>query len=367
MKSAGKAVAVLAVLVVLGGIAYNQGWIGNSSTANLGTQLIPELDDAPNIAGVQTYRGNFNLSTETYDSLDSTNTGLGDDTEVDTVCYEKIGSNVDDWKELGVISEAETGDANIAITSDSLTEIWCEVHPEDSQEYYIDAQKIVAKNEVIKSFIWDDADNDNEDSYIFQIDISDIDTGSDREALMTLNWYVFDEETADTNITAAEVASVGSVATGEVTTVLDWNLDLNTSTTGGDAKYLHSMRIRLNSTDDTDWVESKTTIQLPAPLANGDDELALTDFSRSDLASTIEYKYQFPEGNDYAEAFLITVEKDKSTEIDFPMNFRSAFESSDALCIEFGVRYINPEGVVSSYDTDDVEVTNGSVGDECTL
>ena len=361
MKSAGKSVAVLGVVILLGFVAYNQGWIGNGSTANLGVGDIPTLGETQSVAGTQTYRGNFNLSTETYDTLDSTNTGLGDDTELDTVCYQKIGSNVDDWKELGVVSEAETGDTNIAITSDTMTEMWCEVHPEDSQEYYIDAQKIVQKNDEVKSFIWDDADADNEDSYIFQVDLSNIDTGSDREALMTLNWYVYDEETSDT-IVDTTTASVGSVSTGEVTSVIQWNVDLDTSATGGDAKYLHSIRIRLNSTDDTDWVESKTTLAMPDGTS-----LSLLDMSRSDLASTTEYKYQFPDGNDYAEAFLVSISKDTSTEVDFPMNFRSAFESNDALCVELGLRYINPEGVVSSYDTDDVEITNASVGTECTL
>lgn len=361
MKTTGKSVAVLGVIILLGFVAWNQGWLDGTSSGNLGVSTVPKLGDTQPVAGTQDYKGNLNFQTETYDSLDSTNTGLGDDTELDTVCYQRVGDDVDAWIEMGTLSEAETGDADISI--DGQTEMWCEVHPEDSQEYYIDAQKIVAKNDRIKSFIWDDADADNEDTYIFQVDLLNITPSQDgSEALVKVNWYVYDEETSDSNITAGEVASVGSVATGEVTTVLDWNLDLNTSTTGGDAKYIHSMRVRLNSTDDTDWVESKTTITLP----NGQ-QLSLTDFDRSDLASTIEYKYQFPDGNDYSDAFLVTIPKDSSTEVDFPMNFRSAFESSDALCIEFGVRYINPEGVVSSYDTDDVEVTNDSVGTECTL
>jgi hypothetical protein len=351
-------VVVLGAIILLGVVAWQGGYLGGSP-ANLGQTSIPALSQTTTTTGVQDYKGNLNLSTETFDSLDSTNTGLGEDTELDTICYERIGDNVADWIELGVVSEAETGDANISV--DGQTEMWCEVNLEASQEYYVDATKTVAKNQRIDTFIWEDADNDNDDTFIFRVNLLDITPSTDGEAIITLNWYVYDEETSDT-VLDTTTASTGSISTGEANTVVQWNIDLDTSASGGDAKYLHSMRVRVNSTDDTDWVESDTIITLPDGM-----KLSLTDMDRTDLASTIEYKYQFPTGNDYGEAYLLKIEKDDSTEIDFPMTFRSAFEASDALCVELGFRYIDGYGSVSSYDTDDVELTVDSVGDECTL
>jgi len=261
---------------------------------------------------------------------------------------------------MGVVSEAETGDANISI--DGQTEMWCEVNLEASQEYYVDATKTVSKNQRVDTFIWDDANNDNDDTYIFRVNLLDITPSTDGEAVMTLNVYLYDEETSDT-IIDTDTTSKGSVATGEVTNILDFNIDLDTSSTGGDAKYIHSMRVRVNSTDDTDWVESDSFVGFP----DGTKIYLTGDMSRTDLSSTIEYKYQFPSGNDYADAYLLKIDKDASTEIDTPMTFVSAFESNDAVCVELGFRYIDGYGTVSSYDSDDVEVTNSSVGDECTL
>ena len=360
MKSAGKSVLVLGAIILLGVVAWQGGYLNGGSTANLGVGDVPTLGQTQTVTGVQDYKSNLNLSVETFDGLDSTNTGLGDDTEIDTICYERIGDNVADWIEMGVVSEAETGDANISI--DGQTEMWCEVNLEASQEYYVDATKTVSKNQRVDTFIWDDANNDNDDTYIFRVNLLDITPSTDGEAVMTLNVYLYDEETSDT-IIDTDTTSKGSVATGEVTNILDFNIDLDTSSTGGDAKYIHSMRVRVNSTDDTDWVESDSFVGFP----DGTKIYLTGDMSRTDLSSTIEYKYQFPSGNDYADAYLLKIDKDASTEIDTPMTFVSAFESNDAVCVELGFRYIDGYGTVSSYDSDDVEVTNSSVGDECTL
>lgn len=359
MKTAGKSIAVLAIIVGLGFVAWNQGWLDGANQGNLGVGSVPTLGETTTVTGVQDYKGNLNLTIEAYDSLDSTNSPIGGDDEIDTYCYEKVGDNVADWIELDRGSDADSEDMNIPV--DGITEMWCEINIQGTSEVYVDASKTVAKNNRIDTFIWDDADNDNDDTYIFRVNILDITPSTDGEAQMTLNVYLYDEETSDT-IIDTDTTSKGSVATGEVTNILDFNVDLDTSSTGGDAKYLHSLRVRVNSTDDTDWVESDSFVGFPDGT-----RIYLTDMDRTDLSSTIEYKYQFPDGNDYADAYLLTINKDASTEIDTPMTFVSALETNDALCIELGFRYINAFGTVSSYDSDDVEVTNTTVGDECTL
>lgn len=360
MKSAGKTIGILVALTLVAGFGWQMGWFDGTGTANLGQSTIPSLGQTTTTSGVQDYKGNLNLSVEAFDSLDSTNSGLGDDTELNTICYQRVGDDVADWIEIGVVSEAETGDANIEI--DGQSEMWCELNHEASLEYYVDAEKTVAKNKRIDTFIWDDANGDNDDTYIFRVNILDITPSTDGEAVMTLNMYLYDEETSDSLIDTT-TASRTSVATGETNSILQFNIDVDTSSTGGDAKYVHTIRVRINSTDDTKWVDSSSYIALP-----DGSKLYLVDMTRNDLASTTEYKHIFPEGNDYAEAYLLKIEKDSSTELDFPVTLRTSFATDNALCLELGVRYINPYGTVSSYDSDDVEVTNvSSVGDECTL
>jgi hypothetical protein len=359
MKSAGKTIGILVALTLVAGVGWQMGWFDGTGTANLGQNTIPTIGQTTTTTGVQDYKGNLNLSTETFDSLDSTNSGLGDDTELDTICYERIGDDVSDWIEIGVVSEAETGDANVEV--DGQSEMWCELNHESSQEYYVDAEKTVAKNKRIDTFIWDDANGDNDDTYIFRVNLLDITPSTDGEAVMTLNFYLYDEDTSDSLIDTA-TADKGGVATGETNTIVQYNIDLDSSSTGGDAKYIHTMRIKINSTDDTLWVDSDSFIALP-----DGSKLYLVDMSRNDLASTTEYKHIFPSGNDYSEAYALVVDKDASTELDFPLTMRTAFSSADGLCIEMGVRYINPFGTVSSYDAVDVGVMNGVGGTSCSV
>lgn len=361
MKNAG-VIALLAIVVVGGLIAYGAGWIpNNAQQANFGQQgTSPNPTDTS--SAVQEYRGNLNLSNKVYDSLDSSNTGLGFDTELDMTCWTKTSEDPETkaWIELDIVDESEIGDADIDI--DGITEMYCEPHPEDGQEYYIDPVKTLANNHEIDSWMWVDADDDGEDTYAFRVLLTDLNASHDGEATKTINWYVLDEETSDAIIDTA--SDVSNIATTEVTTVVPFNIDLDTSATGGDAKYIKEMRFRVNTTDDSIIIPSETTISLP----NGK-SLSLDDFNDNNgdvVGSNIEWKHKFAQSNDYKDGYFIKIDKDTSTEVDFPMNIRSVLGASGTYCIELSFKYINGENTVSSWDDDDVNLHTGTAG-TCTI
>lgn len=373
MKKTGQAILAIAVLVV-GGLLITQTDIfsGNNqlslggSSGGSGTTTPDSVSEVTKLSGVQDYQGNLNVSVQTFDAEDPSLT-YGDDTEVDTICYERNGDDPTNWRKLDSASEAELGDMDIPVVkgtsaSDTgLTEMWCEINLESSQAFYVAKDDIVQRNAKVDKCIWDDANLDNTDTYICRVNLLDIKPTTDNEATMTLTWYLWDEETDDTLMNISAGTSVASAGQGKVENRVKYDFDFNND---ADTKSMIEVRLRLNSTDDSQWFENDSYIDIPT--ASGTERVKLAQMDRTDLASTTVYKWSY--GTDYSQGNMIIVPKSGDTEFDIPLILYTNFDASDeALCTELGVRWVDGVGAIASYDADDIEVAEGLVGDECSI
>ncbi len=104
-------VAVLAIVAVA--YVFSDGTF---QTADFGgTTPTTQVTQITTVSGAQDYQGNLNVSTKTWDEL-VRSTQYGDLTEIDTICYKRIGDDVKNWIRLDQASEAETGDMNMLRT-----------------------------------------------------------------------------------------------------------------------------------------------------------------------------------------------------------------------------------------------------------
>ncbi len=222
----GKTGGILIGIVILVGVVYA---IAPETFDDIrpASQTTPTQDVTVVVpaSGFQTYGENLNVSTKTWNTLNQTQ--YGDDVEIDTVCYERVGSNVADWIHLDSASEAETGDMNISVRRGSvdasgtvldsgLTEMWCEINLETGLTFYVDKDKTIKNNRDISTAIWDDINDDGDDTYIFQINLIGIDPTIDQEATKTYNWYVYGEQAEDVLVDTS-TASATAIGTGSQT------------------------------------------------------------------------------------------------------------------------------------------------------
>jgi hypothetical protein len=386
-------VAVLLAVAFVVGIAYlalnpNIASQFNISQPTANQGLTPSLSVTAT-TGLQNYGKNFNVGTQTKDTLDRTIV-YGDDTEVNTICWDAHGSDdVAEWTDIGTFSEAEIGDANIdideatfnsdgSVKSKGLTEMWCEINLESAQDFAVDQEEIIRANDRIDSCIWGDANDDNDDTWICKYDLLGITPVADpnSEPSDTVQLYLFDRETDET-IVGATTNTYSSVAQGdgtitEVTTKLVFGAS-------ADAKMISEIRIRNNETSSTDddyseetelcmsedstaevvWFDTRQPVGC---LALGDTGI----FDRDNQASTIEYVWDG--GNEYKDSILVILPKNANLDVDTPINVHTNFQTATtATCWELGYKYLDAFGSEASYDVVDFEVNAGTAGTVCTL
>lgn len=389
----GAIVGVALTAVFLIGLLYlatntNLGTQFNLGTPTANTGLTPSLSTA-STTGLQIYGKNFNVNTQTKDSLDRTIT-YGDDTEINTICWDAQGSDdVADWTDIGTFSEAELGDANIdideaiynadgSVKSKGLTEMWCEINLETAQDYAVDQEEIIRANDRIDSCIWGDANDDNDNTWICKYNLLGITTTADpnAEPSDTIQLYLFDRETDETIVTAT-ATSYNSVAQGdgiitEVSTKLVFGasadvkmisemLIRNNMTTATDDKYSEETEICMSedSTAEVVWFDTRQPVGC---LQLGDN----TYFDRDNQASTIEYIWDG--GNDYKDSILVILPKNANTDIEIPINMHSNLNTATAgMCWELGLKYIDGFGSEATYDTVDFKINADVGGAVCTL
>lgn len=399
-KGRGKYYAIGGIIVVLAVIFMYGDSIDLDNVANTagnsGINLNPSQSQTGAIAnGVyQVYGENFNVQTQTKDSLDVSIT-YGDDTELDTLCWNARGSDdPDDWILMpgGTFTEAETGDANIDLTAGKIDsegnvietgtlEMWCEFNLESSQDYFVDHAKIIDVNDEIDTCLWVDANDDTDETFACRYDLSEVTRGEsdpNNEPFDAIQIFLFDEETdsGDQTIMDTSVASATSIAQTDTTTELLTHLDFNNA---ADAVVITEILFRNNLTSSSDSIfkDGTTDICFQDSTANmvwfdtrepvgcltiGDTDI----FDFDQLASTQEYRW---EASGYNEGILVTVPKNSNTQVDTTLTVGTDFTAStDAICVELSYKYADAFENESSSDAVDIEVTAASsVGDECTI
>lgn len=389
-------------LVVVLGVMYSNGTIDLKDLADTSgssgvSKFTSPSQSASNTNDVQIYGKNFNFQTQTTDSLDVTIT-YGDDTEIDTICWDAHGSDdTDDWTKIGTLSEAETGDANIdldeaiynadgSLKSAGTTEMWCEVNLESSQDYFVDQAEIVKANDRIDSWVWVDANDDTDETFAFRYNLLQLTSTSDpnSEPSDTIQLFLFDEDTdgGAQTIMDTGVASALSVAQTDTTTELLTHLDFSNA---GDVVVITEILFRNNLTSSTDSIFRDGTTEVCFDDATSDmvwydtrEPVGCLNISDKDLgdghggfdfdqlSSTQEYRW---EAEDYHKGILVTVPKNANTQADTTLIVGTDFTAStDSICTELSYKYADAFENESSSDAVDIEVTSASsAGDECTI
>ena len=307
----------------------------------------------------QVYNGDLTLTTIATDFTDPAISYAGD-TEFTTICYKDNGSaDVDDWTPLATGTTANPEVLTIPVEkgtggSQGLTQMYCDIDVGSAQDYYVVKDSLIKDNSRISSVIFDDANGDNVDSWIYNVNLIDV---SPADPNTTPSLTVFYKLADEGSLTVSDPTSKASVGQGSVANNLKFKLNMDNA---GDAESIQQLQIRVNSTDDGQWFENLSTVTIA-----GIGEIKLADMVRSDLASTTVYKYTL--GSDYSEGNMIVIEKNGDTEVDAHVEIQSNFDASnEGLCVELQVRTVDAQGAYTSSSAD-AEIAEGTNADECTL
>lgn len=378
--SMGKAVAVIALLVVVGAVAFiaSGGDIPVRSTTG-GQAVIGDITDTPitTVVGGQNFDG---LLTITWDARDSNDPAMTYDgtTDYDVICYERIGDNVRDWEVLGSGDDAttdETTTMSVRGTStqdEGVIETWCEITPEvGGTAVLFDMQGTVDANGRIDTCIYDDPNLDQTPDFVCRVSLLDI-SPSDPNNLPTMELRIKLMEQATTaNLGTAD--SILDIGTGNVENRIKWAIDFVTTSSQNDAGAiaLSQFIISVNATDGDDTLYDIGGSQIELPLGANVQRLKFTQLDDVPLTSKIQYKWDYDQTTgqrDVASANLIVVEKGGDPEVRLPVLFETRFGSiNDALCIELDLEYVDSFNVFSN-TADSVELVADTTNtDECTL
>jgi len=368
MKPLGTGILLLAVVVVGGILVFNSDF-GSGGTG--GTTPIGSLTDtAPVVSQTgQIYNGDLNVSTEARDSNDPATTYDGS-TDYDIICYERIGDDVRNWEVLDSGDDSVTESMIIpirkSIGSDAgIVEAWCELSTESGgTATIIDKDGTIQANARIDTAVYEDPNLDQTPTWVFRVNLLDI-SSNDPNTTPSLNLRLKLMESATSADFDQTTASIANSGTGNHENRVKNNIDFVTTSSSNDsgAIALSQIIVKLNDTDDVLWDENASYLEVPNGASM--QRIKLSQMDRIDLTSTTSYKYKY--GNDIATANLIVVEKSGDPEVDVPLVLFTNFSAGDqALCTEVEFKYVDSFNAFST-TSNDVEIAEGLVGDECTL
>jgi len=307
----------------------------------------------------QVYNGDLTVTTIATDLSDPA-ISYGGDTEYTTICYKDNNSaDVNDWTPIATATSANPEVLTIPVSKSTgndkgLTQMYCDIDVASGQDYYVVKDSLIKDNSRISNAIFDDANGDNVDSWIYQVDLLDVSPADPNTTpSLTLFYKIADEGT----LTVSDPASKASVGQGSVNNILKFKMNMDNA---GDAESISQIQIRMNTTDDGQYFENLSTIKIA-----GIGEIKFADMNRSDMASTTVWKYKL--ASDYSEGNMVFVDKNGDTEIDAHVEVQSNFDATnEGLCVELEIKTVDAQGAYTTTSSD-AEIAEGAVGAECTL
>ncbi len=350
-------------LAVIGGfyLVFTGDGVGNllDQSGSSGIPTVDTFSSSTTASDAQVYNGDLTVTTIGTDFSDPA-ISYGGDTEYTTICYKDNGSSdPKSWTPIATATSANPEVLTIPVAKGTsaqggLTEMWCDIDIGSAQDYYIAKDKLIADNSRISKAIFDDANSDNVDGWIYNVNLLDVSPPDPNTTpTLTLFYSLIDEG----SITVSDPSSSASVGQGSVLNTLKFKATMDNA---GDGESLNQVQIRLNSTDDTQWFENLSSFEIA-----GIGKIKLSEMDRSDLSSTTVYKYTL--GSDYSDGDMLFVDKNGDTEINSHVVIQSNFDASDeALCVELQLRTVDAQGAFTTSSAD-AEIAEGTNADECTL
>lgn len=368
MKTMGKGIIAVVVIGVIAFVAFG-GELPSGGTG--GTTVIGSITETETMTSAtgQTYNGNLLVTTTAIDSNDPATSYDGAD-DYDIICYERVGSDVRDWEVLDAGADATDTEMDIPVTkafgsNQGLTEMWCELSVEaGGQMTYIDKDAIIKANDRIDTAVYEDPNLDQTPTWVFRVNLLDI-SPADPNQTPTLKLRLKMMEEATSANFDQTVSSIANASTGIHENRIKNNIDFITTSSSNDsgAIALSQIIITLNVTDDTIYDANASYIEVPNGAST--QRIKLSQMDDNELTSTTTFKFKY--GSDVANANLIVVEKSGDPEIDVPLILFTNFSTTDqAICTEVEFKYVDSFNAFST-TSNDVEVAEGAIGDECTL
>ena len=374
----GKAVAIVAVLIVVGAVAF----IASGSDIPIrsqsgGTAQTGDLTDTQTITqvGGQNFDGLLTITWDARDSNDPALTYDGAD-DYDVICYERIGDNVRDWEVLGSGDDdtPETTGINVRASStqdDGITEAWCEFTQEvgGAITYFDMAGTVSANGDRIDTCIYDDPNLDQTPSFVCRVNLLDI-SPTDPNNLPTMDLRLKFMEQA-TTAELGEADSILDIGTGNVDNRLKWSINFVTTSSQNDAGAiaLSQFVIAVNATEGDDTLYDVGGSQIEVPNGETLQRLKFTQLDDIPLTSSIQYKWNYDQTTgqrDVASANLIVVEKGGDPEVDIPVLIETRFGAlTDSLCVNLELEYVDSFNVFSNTDDSLELVADTTNADEC--
>src|SRR3990167_11081766 len=255
---------VIIALVVIGGgyLIFSGDGVSNLlDSSESGIPTVDTFQKTTTAVDEQVFGGTFTLTTVATDLSDPA-VSYGGDTEFDTICYKDNGSaDFSKWTPLATGTSANPEVLTIPVfkgteAQGGLVEMWCDIDIGTSQDYYVDKESLINDNNRVTKVIWGDANDDNVDSWIYNYNLLDI-AGSDPNTapVDSVFYRLIDEGSLDVD----SPATLSNVGQGSVENRIKWSMDMDAT---GDGESLNQIQIRFNSTDDTQWFENLSHINV---------------------------------------------------------------------------------------------------------
>lgn len=353
MATSGTMKAVIAVIIVVGAIWYLSG---NTDMLNVGSQktsaTAPVFETKDTAVGTATYSGDMTMKVLLSDTIDSTQ--YTDSTQADINYYKQNADGT-----YTFLTTSSGGSVTLPVANGQKY-VFAEVENPSGQAFYTDASSTASASDRVSTFAYDDWDKDNIKSYIFRIDISDIQANADPSITPSRTWFVKLIQDGTISLTTNAVTSEGSVGQGQVESTLEFEPTFSARSTG---VALTEIKLTTNSTDTTQWYEDQSWIDIPT--SSGTQRIKLSEMDRSDMSSTTVYKYKYATGVDGSN--FVSIGNTGSLKTQAPLTVTTNFDASnEALCWELQLTDVTARGVYAT-TSDDGEIAEGSVSDECTI
>ena len=348
--------ALVIVFISIGGGNYLS--LGGGVNQAGSTLLTPQ----PAVSNVP-YEGSIAMSVKASNIGNGTN--LTADTNYDVEYFVKSGET------YSKISAETDGTENFVIGKNDI--VYAQVIPNNSQAFLLDWPATLSANPsgFVKSPAYTDITKDGVIDYVFPLDVSATKQQGAGNPNLTpaFEWYL--KYHGDQTFFISSPASITGVGTGTQDSTVTYRLTMD-SQPGAEA--IKAFQISYNGTRATNEVAEEQSFII-FPFGNeatgykkiyfSDPGFAVSEDFTSGSTKTI-LRYQISSQIDGAD--LIVVGSQGSTVIDVDVTLYTTLDATnDATCLELRVEPINARNVAQTALVDDVEFSEGTNSEECSI
>ena len=362
MKTKHAVLAVIGTIVIVGAFMLVGGAnyinnLGGSNPAGV-TVFTPQASNPGS-----TYKGNVAFSV--VGSNIGNGTSLTADTNFDVEYFAKAG---DIYTKISLETD---GTESIPIGDNDI--VYAQVTSPASQAFLQDWVSTLEANPngLVKKPAYVDITKDGVIDYLYPLDVSPLrQAGMGNPNLVPpFPWYL--KFHGDQTLSLDAPASKASVGTGTKSSTITWQASMDTQP-GTDA--IKAFQITVNGTRSTnELAEEQSFIDFPfGNEASGYKKIYLSDpaFSLSEdfTSGSTKTIMRYTISSQIDGADFITVATQGTKQVPISLTVETNMDATnDGVCLELRIEPINARNVVGTALTDDVELAEGAVGEECSV